>query len=129
MLKKKYKKEKSLKDLLLAKRGIDTEKQKYINHEFQVFGLLLAKELDASPSKISLLIKMAQREDRALLQTALEFVKGAHKPKSKMGLFLWKCKQLRATGKFEPPKKIVSKKKKAKKEALEKKKKKEVIKK
>jgi len=80
--------------------------QKFVNHEFQIFGNYLAAELDAPKSQTGLFIKLAKTEDRDLLHKVLEFVKGVYKPKSKIKLFLWKLKQLRLQNK-EPKEKIV----------------------
>ncbi|PIR43798.1 hypothetical protein COV24_00980 [candidate division WWE3 bacterium CG10_big_fil_rev_8_21_14_0_10_32_10] len=82
---------KSLSDIFKNKK----DSTKYINHEFQVYGNWLASQLDASKNQISLFIKLAKEEDRATLQTALEFTKAVYKPKSKVKLFMWKIKELR----------------------------------
>ncbi|NCQ56073.1 hypothetical protein GW755_02910 [bacterium] len=68
---------------------------KYVNHEFQIYGHWLATQLGADDKQIGMFIKLAKNQDRAKIQTALEFVKGAYKPKSKVSLFLWKMKKLR----------------------------------
>lgn len=66
---------------------------KYAKHEFQNFGLRLAKELGDLKHK-SLYIKLAKEEKRELLEEALAFVKDS-KAKSKARLFMWKLKKVR----------------------------------
>lgn len=82
---------KSLSEIFKLKK----DSTKYVNHEFQIFGHFLATQLDAPKSQYSLFIKLAKSEDRALLQSCLEFVKGVNKPKSKVKLFMWKLKEQR----------------------------------
>jgi len=66
---------------------------KYVSREFQDFGYRMAMELSDEKHK-ALYIKMAKTEDRALLESALRFVKdsGAKKPGA---LFMWKLKKLK----------------------------------
>jgi len=82
---------KSLADIIKAKK----DGSKYVNHEFQIYGHWLATQLGAEDKQIGMFIKLAKNQNRDLIQTALEFVKGAYKPKSKVNLFLWKMKKLR----------------------------------
>lgn len=82
---------KSLADIIKGKK----DGSKYVNHEFQIYGHWLATQLDADEKQFGMFIKLAKEQDRAKIQTALEFVKGAYKPQSKVRLFLWKMKKLR----------------------------------
>lgn len=81
--------------LTLFKENFEKRK-KYVKNEYQAYGLELADELDDWDHK-SLYIRLAQKEDRKMLETARYFVKD-HIPgavKSKAALFMWKLKQLR----------------------------------
>jgi hypothetical protein len=69
------------------------EKPGYISKEFQDFGYRLALELDDMSHK-SLYMRMAKRENRAILERALSFVSDST-AKSKARLFMWKVKQLK----------------------------------
>jgi len=82
---------KSLAEILKNKR----DGTKYVNHEFQIYGHWLATQLDAPKNQISLYIKLAKEEERATLQTAIEFVKSVNNPINKSKLFMWKLKELR----------------------------------
>jgi len=85
------KQSKSLAQIFKAKK----DGTKYVNYEFQIYGHWLAMQLDADEKQIGMFIKFAKTQDRALIQSALEFVKGAYRPKSKVRLFLWKMKRLK----------------------------------
>lgn len=82
---------KSLGDIMKKRQ----ENSKYVNHEFQTYGSWLSAQLDADKKQMSLFIKLAKNEDRSLIQTALEFVKGVNRPKNKVALFLWKLKEIK----------------------------------
>lgn len=69
------------------------EKPGYISKEFQDFGYRLAIELDDMAHK-SLYMRMAKKENRAILERALSFVSDSN-AKSKARLFMWKVKQLK----------------------------------
>lgn len=71
-----------------------TQKPQYISQEFQDYGYRLAVALNDLTHK-SLYIKMAKKEDRALLERALAFVTDANSAKSKARLFMWKVAQLK----------------------------------
>ncbi len=71
---------------------------KNLSTEFQVFGVYLAESL-ADTKHYSLYIKLAKDCERAILEDALSFVKGASNAKSKGRLFMWKLKQLRTVSK------------------------------
>jgi len=81
----------SIKQILLK---FDLDKNKYISQEFQDYGCRLAHDLN-DEAHVSLYIKLAKEVDRALLEKAKNFVKGAYQVKSKPKLFMWKLKQLR----------------------------------
>jgi hypothetical protein len=66
----------------------------YITQEFQDFGYRLACELDDLKHK-SLYIKMAKKESRGLLESALSYVTDAQNVQSKAKLFMWRVKQLK----------------------------------
>jgi hypothetical protein len=69
-------------------------RNKYVNHEFQDFGLRLANELNDLPHK-TLFLKMAKTIDRKILNQALSFVKDAPAKYNKAKLFMWKVKKIR----------------------------------
>ncbi len=70
------------------------DRPKNLSTEFQVFGVYLAESL-ADTKHYSLYIKLAKQYERAILEEALNFVKGATNAKSKGRLFMWKLTQLR----------------------------------
>ena|SRR6185369_140745 len=76
------------------------DKGGYISQEFQDFGYRMAVELNDMAHK-SLYMKLAKKEQRAMLERALSFVADAETAKSKAKLFMWKLKQLRTES---PPK-------------------------
>ncbi len=82
----------SIRDLL---DKYDLDRKKYISHEFQDYGLRLAKALGDEKSK-SLYIKLAKDLPREVLTEALCFVKDAYNVKNKARLFMWKIKKLKA---------------------------------
>lgn len=70
------------------------DKAKYISQEFQDYGYRLACDLNDLAHK-SLYMKLAKKEDRALLEQARRFVIDATTAKSKAKLFMWKLNQLK----------------------------------
>lgn len=70
------------------------DKGGYITKEFQDFGYRLALELNDMKHK-SLYMRLAKKENRAILERALSFVADAATAKSKAKLFMWKLQQLR----------------------------------
>ena len=74
------------------------DKDKYISREFQKYGYDLAVEMD-EPKKAALYIKLAKNTERAILENARSFIKGANNVKSKGKLFLWKVKKLKENSK------------------------------
>jgi len=84
---------KSLKDII-GSYTFESDKQRRISREWQDYGYRLALELDDLKHK-SLYIKYAKTVNRALLEEARIFVKGAYNAKNKGGLFMWKLRQLK----------------------------------
>lgn len=70
------------------------QKNKYIGHEFQMYGLRLAEELNDFAHK-SLYIRLAKNVERGILERARSFVSDAN-ARSKAKLFMWKLKELLA---------------------------------
>lgn len=68
--------------------------QKNQSTEFQIYGSFLAEQL-GDLKHCALYIKLAKQMDRQVLETALNFVKGAGNVQSKPKLFMWKLKQLK----------------------------------
>lgn len=71
----------------------DPQKDKYISREFQSYGIYLAEELGDYKHR-SLYIKLAKTVHRAILEKALSFVIDSN-ARNKIGLFMWKLKNLR----------------------------------
>lgn len=74
-------------------KDFNPTKDKYISREFQSFGIYLAEELGDYKHR-SMYIKMAKTYPRSLLEKALSFVSDSN-ARNKIGLFLWKLKNLR----------------------------------
>jgi len=70
------------------------DKGGYITQEFQDFGYRLAMALD-DKQHVSLYMRLAKKESRAMLEQALFFVSDAKDVKNKAALFMWKLKDLR----------------------------------
>lgn len=83
---------KSIKKIL--KNINPADKGKYVTREFQDYGLRLSQKLGDDKHK-SLYIKLAKTVDRRILEEALTFVMDANQPRSKVGLFMWKLKELK----------------------------------
>jgi hypothetical protein len=66
---------------------------KYISREFQSFGIHLAEELDDYKHR-GMYIKLAKTVHRSILEKALSFVSDSN-ARNKIGLFMWKLKELR----------------------------------
>jgi len=77
----------------LLKR-FDRKEDKYISYEFQKYGYELAKAL-GDLKNVSLYIKLAKEQPRALVEQAKNFVKDAPNVKSPPRLFMWKLAELR----------------------------------
>ncbi len=67
---------------------------KYISREFQAYGIYLAEEL-GDYKKRALYIRLAKTVPRAILEKALQFVKGSSNARSRAKLFMWKVGKLR----------------------------------
>src|SRR5690606_18881768 len=77
---------------LLGKYQLE-DKGGYITKEFQDYGYRLAMELQ-DKDRVSMYMKLAKNENRALLEKARSFVTDA-KARNPAALFMWKVKQLR----------------------------------
>lgn len=85
---------KSIKQILNDRTGkTDKTNRTYISREFQDYGYRLAMEL-ADPEHVSLYIKLAKNEDRAILEAARRFAIDSNADK-KGALFMWKFSELR----------------------------------
>lgn len=74
-------------------KSFDPQKDKYINREFQSYGIYLAEELGDYKHR-SLYIKLAKTVHRSILEKALSYVVDSN-AKNKGALFMWKLKQLK----------------------------------
>ena len=74
-------------------KSFDPTKDKYISRDFQAFGIYLAEELGDYKNR-GMWIKLAKTNHRAVLEQAMSFVKDSTAD-NKIGLFLWKLKQLK----------------------------------
>lgn len=85
-----------MKDLkeILKDHKIETDKQRRISREWQDYAYRLALEL-GDTAHTSIYMRLAKSTDRALLEEARIFVKGALMAKSRGKLFMWKLKKLR----------------------------------
>lgn len=74
-------------------KNFNPTKDKYISRDFQAFGIYMAEEMDDYVHR-GMWIRLAKTNDRAILERALSFVKDS-KADNKIGLFLWKLKQIK----------------------------------
>ena len=74
-------------------KRFDPTKDKYISRDFQAFGIYMAEEMDDYVHR-SMYIRLAKVNHRSVLEAALSFVKDS-KAENKIGLFLWKLKQIK----------------------------------
>lgn len=74
-------------------KSFDPTKDKYISRDFQAFGIYLAEEMQDYKNK-GMWIKLAKTNHRPVLEKALSFVKDSTAD-NKIGLFLWKLKQIK----------------------------------
>jgi hypothetical protein len=74
-------------------KNFNPTQDKYISRDFQSFGIWLAEEMDDYKHK-GMWIKIAKTNHRAVLEKALSFVKDSTAD-NKIGLFLWKMKQIK----------------------------------
>ena len=85
----------SLQQLLQNYAVKNDDDPKYIAHEFQDYAYRLAMELTNPEDRetIGMLMRMAKRKPRGILDQALSYVKDAQ-AKNKVALFLWKVKEI-----------------------------------
>lgn len=81
-------------------KNFDPTKDKYISRDFQAFGIYLSEEMEDYKNR-GMWIKLAKTNHRAVLEQALSFVKDSSAD-NKIGLFLWKLKQIKAEIKIKP---------------------------
>jgi hypothetical protein len=74
-------------------KNFNPSKDKYISRDFQVYGIWLAEELNDYKNR-GMWIKLAKTNHRPVLEQAYSFVKDSTAD-NKIGLFLWKLKQLK----------------------------------
>ncbi len=79
-------------DVLNMRQTKFTEKP--IHYEFQYYGNYLAEKLN-DQRHTSLYMKLAKETDRAILEQALDFVRGAKQVKNKARLFMWNIEKLK----------------------------------
>ncbi len=80
-------------------KDFNPTKDKYISRDFQALGIHLAEEMDDYKNR-GMWIKLAKTNHRAILEQALSFVSDS-KADNKIGLFLWKLKQLKTLKKVK----------------------------
>lgn len=78
-------------------KNFNPAQDKYISRDFQAFGIHLAEEMDDYKHR-AMWIKLAKTNHRSLLEACLSFVKDSTAD-NKIGLFLWKLKQLKTQAK------------------------------
>lgn len=78
-------------------KNFDPAKDKYISREFQSYGIYLAEQLDDYKHR-AMYIKLAKTVHRSILDKALSFVSDSNAD-NKIGLFMWKMKQLKSEDK------------------------------
>jgi len=93
---------KKLGDILLDKLNKISDSPVYAKHEWQDFGVRVAKEL-GDEKRTAMYIKFARAYGQEILEESLDFVKEAKNVKSKPKLFLWKFKQLKQNSRFNEP--------------------------
>lgn len=93
---------KKLGDILSNRLTKITQAPVYAKHEWQDFGVRVAKELN-DEKRTAMYIKFAKEYGQEILEESLDFVKEAKNVKSKPKLFLWKFKQLKENSKFKEP--------------------------
>ncbi len=78
-------------------KNFNPTQDKYISRDFQAFGIHLAEEMDDYKHR-AMWIKLAKTNHRSVLEACLSFVKDSTAD-NKIGLFLWKLKQLKIQAK------------------------------
>ncbi len=91
---------KKLSEILSDRLSKITDKPVYAKHEWQDFGVRVAKELN-DEARTSMYIKFAKEYGQEILEESLDFVKESKNVKSKPKLFLWKFKQLKENSRFK----------------------------
>jgi len=94
-------KAKTIGDILTNRLSKLTDAPVYAKHQWQEFGVRVAKELN-DEKRTSMYIKFAKEFGQEILEESLDFVKESKNVKSKPKLFLWKFKQLKENSKFKP---------------------------
>lgn len=74
-------------------KRFDPVKDKYISRDFQSYGIWLAEEMDDYKNR-GMWIRLAKTNHRSVLEECYSFVKDSTAD-NKIGLFLWKLKQLK----------------------------------
>lgn len=74
-------------------KRFDPVKDKYISRDFQQFGIWLAEEMDDYKNR-GMWIRLAKINHRSVLEKCYSFVKDSTAD-NKIGLFLWKLKQIK----------------------------------
>lgn len=90
----------NIKDLVDEKLKTLGKKPVYAKHEWQDFGVRVAREL-GDEKKAGMYIKLTRNYGKEIVEEALDFVKEATNVKSKPRLFLWKLKKLKDESKYE----------------------------
>jgi len=93
-------KPKNIKDLVSEKLQTFGKKPVYAKHEWQDFGVKVAKELE-DDKRAGMYIKFTRNYGKEIVEEALDFVKESNNVKSKPRLFLWKLKKLKKDSKYE----------------------------
>lgn len=81
-------------------KNFNPTQDKYISRDFQAFGIWLAEEMEDYKHR-GMWIKLAKTNHRSVLEQALSFVKDSSAD-NKIGLFLWKLKQIKTGEKVKP---------------------------
>lgn len=75
-------------------KKFDPTKDKYISRDFQAYGIWLAEEMDDYKNR-GMWIRLAKINHRSILEKCLSFVKDSNAD-NKIGLFLWKLKEIKS---------------------------------
>lgn len=78
-------------------KNFNPSKDKYISRDFQSYGIWLSEEMEDYKNR-GMWIKLAKTNHRSVLEQALSFVKDSNAD-NKIGLFLWKLKQIKTLAK------------------------------
>lgn len=72
------------------------DRHKYVTKEYQDYGYRIAMKLGEPKNRVSLYIKLAKAEPRALLDQAFSFAVDYPNARNRGKLFMWKLKELKA---------------------------------